>query len=224
MATVYNNDAINNARTLGKSLDNIPDTYEFAYFQPTPSYMTTTDLNTCYNSDSKGEMKKIGDVLGTTNVMHTRDTCKFNAGMLQNRKKKEDVKLKSINKKNGLTYKIVNGYFNDDTKYFLNATVNSNGESNDFTTIFSSANKELIPNDVPNTTNLLSIEWYGYFMPPTTGDWTFGITSADSCLIWVGANAEYDYNKTNVFVSNSGLHDVKYSEKSSKFKKYGIQL
>jgi hypothetical protein len=220
MATVQNNDAINNSAALEQSLNDIPTTYDFVYFQPTPSYIGTADLKTCYNSNSKGSMKKIGDVLGSTNVMHTRDTCKFNAGMIQNKKRMKDQEMiKNANKTPGLSYKIVNGYFNDDTTYFLNATILSNGKSNDFKSIRVATNNTLINNDVPDSTNVSSVEWYGYFVPSMKGDWTFGITSSDSCLLWIGSNAESDYKKTNAYVSNAGLHDAKYTEKSNNFKK-----
>jgi hypothetical protein len=220
MATVQNNDAINNSAALEQSLNDVPTTYEFVYFQPTPSYIGTADLKTCYNSNYNGSMKKIGDVLGSTNVMHTRDTCKFNAGMIQNKKRMKDQEIiKNANKTPGLSYKIVNGYFNDDPNYFLNTTILSNGKSNDFKNISGSTNNMLINNDVPDSTNVSSVEWYGYFIPSIKGDWTFGVTSSDSCLLWIGTNAESDYNKTNTYVSNGGLHDVKYTEKSNNFKK-----
>lgn len=220
MITSQNNDAINNDRELKKSLDDVPNDYEFVYFQPTPSYVSNVDLKTCYNSNSSGAMTKIGEVLGASNVMHTRDTCKFNAGMYEVKKKINDQKkISSLNKNAGLSYKISQGYFNDDPKYFLNATAVSSGQVTDFTSISSATNNSMAPSDAPNTTNLQSVEWFGYFIPPSSGNWTFGLTTADSGVIWVGANAEYDYNKTNSFVNNSGLHDVKYTEKISNFKK-----
>jgi hypothetical protein len=206
MATVQNNDALNNSIALKKSLTDIPSTYEFDYFQPTPSFMSTTDLNTCYNTNANGVMKKIGDVLGSTNVMHTRDTCKFNAGMIQNKKKIKDQSIiKNTNKTPGLSYKIAKGFFYDDpSKFFLvksNGYIVSNGESNNFTSITGSTNNELIYSDVPNSTNASSAEWYGYFVPYIKGNWTFGITCSDSCLLWIGSNAESYYNKTNAFLN-----------------------
>jgi hypothetical protein len=223
-----NSEASINANNLQKSLNNIPNDYEFVYFQPTQGNMHNTDLKTCYNGVSSGSMTKIGTVLGTSNVMHTRDTCKLNAGLLQSKKKLDDANMfKNVNKAQGLSFKIVSGYFNDNPKYFLsNKTTTVNivqGSTQDFSSISSATNNSLIKGNP----DIKSAEWFGYFIPTSTGDWSFGITSADSSLLWVGEFAINDYNINNVVVNNSGLHENKYAEKVGHFiknKPYPIRI
>jgi hypothetical protein len=210
--TIFNNDTTKNADDMEKLIKNIPNNYEFVYFPPTPSSMAPVDLLKCYSTNDTGIMKNVGESVGGSNVLHTRDTCKFNAGMIQSQKKQRDEEiLKTASKQNALSYKIIQGYFNDDVKKFINSP--SSGQTEKFSDVS------------PNFTNgtKVSVEWFGYFTPPVSGNWTFTITSEDSSILWLGSYAVYDYindvNKSKVFLNNTGRHKVRSVHNSSSFTK-----
>jgi len=211
-----------NANTLATSVDNIPKTYGFVYFKPTPSNIQTTDIKKCYakneyTNQTGLEMKLISDVLKAPNALHTRETCKFNAGLLQKKQKEtEQYRISQLSKNPGLVYKVVEGYFSDNITHFEDSqSIIKDGISQDLTSI-----KSATDGFITNTTGSrkqFSVEWNGFFIPTQTGNWKFGINSGDSAFLWIGDDAINDYTKSNSFVNNNGIHSVQYKENSGYF-------
>lgn len=86
------------------------------------------------------------------------------------------------------------GYFGDDVNWFSSATKHGGYDyTTDFSTFTSSA-------------DLYTWMWYGYFLAPTTGTYTFYTNSDDSSLVWLGDNAVSGYTLSNLLVDNRGLH------------------
>ena len=86
------------------------------------------------------------------------------------------------------------GYFNDDVSWFNSATkYGASQYTKDFTNFTSNA-------------DLYSWMWYGSFLAPTTGTYTFYTNSDDTSLVWVGQNAVSNYSLSNLTVDNRGLH------------------
>lgn len=93
----------------------------------------------------------------------------------------------------GLWLKTYSGYFNDDPTWFV-------GSSSDF--------------GIPDTNlagggsipEYTSLEWQGYFLPETTGTYTFTTTSDDASYLWIGESAINPFNTADALVNNGGLH------------------
>ena len=89
-----------------------------------------------------------------------------------------------------------NGYFADDVNWFATATPHGDIDNNRTQlNVFSS-------ND-----DFYSWIWYGYFLAPISGSYTFYTASDDASYLWLGSNA---LNPTtgNALVNNGGLHGV----------------
>lgn len=98
------------------------------------------------------------------------------------------------------------GYFADDPTWF-----STKSESNtpklvtDFTNI-NTATGGLIPTD--GSWDLYSVEWYGFFYAPTTGQYTFYTESNDASYVWIGSTAQSNYTTANALVNNGGIHEI----------------
>jgi len=211
-----------NATDLTNSVKNINNNYNFVYFNPDMKNTTETNINTCYAAGeyngSSLNMVPIEQLIGVNSGLHTKNTCKFNAGLLQ--KQKETVERNNlqngvISKTTGLNYKIVKGYFADEVAFFLDAVENANGITNDFTNIVTSTNGKI--EKVDGDQNQFSVEWTGYFIPTQSGNWELGITSDDSSFMWIGDNAVNDYTIQNAFINNQGLHKMRNVTGKSNF-------
>jgi hypothetical protein len=108
----------------------------------------------------------------------------------------------------GLTFKIyytagVNRYFNDNVTWFIEQTPSHTGTTTDGTN-----EATLTANIIPTNDSweYYSIEWFGYFLPNETGDWTFWTVSDDASYLWIGDNAKVGYSINNATVNNGGLH------------------
>jgi len=106
---------------------------------------------------------------------------------------------------NAFLYKVVDGYFADNPTFFTGKTVLSSGYVTDLSSIGSSTNN-YVPNDSSWTT--YSVEWIGFFRPPTSGTWTFYTTSDDASYMWLGLTAVSGYTTSNALVNNGGLHSM----------------
>lgn len=60
------------------------------------------------------------------------------------------------------------------------------------------ATNTIVDNAVPVTS---SYSYLGYFLPPTTGIYTFTLTSDDRCWVWFGATAQTGYTSGNSLVT-----------------------
>jgi hypothetical protein len=210
--------------------------YQYVYFSPTPSFMKSTDLKSCYAPNNNANaMMSIGDyyrknnIPNVSDVLHTRDTCKFNAGLIQSKNRSvEEKKIRNELKKTpGLTLTIAKGYFKSDADsnpnpgFFLNPnTIKTSigSQATDFTNIQAATNNML------STGTPQSFEWFGYLIPDVNGLWTFTVNNTDTCLIWIGESAIYDYKNdtknSNVFMrSASSTNNVGSMRKSIQCKK-----
>ena len=144
------------------------------------------------------------------NNFHTPESCKLTAALkfsdIKNYEKKR-LTNGSIRKTPGLSYKIVNGYFKDDVKYFLKANQISSGISTDFSTLQKATNNSTQGNQI------FSVEWYGVIIPDSTGLWKFSLNSDDASYLWIGNKAVHLYSNDNADINNGGLHDMTVKDK-----------
>lgn len=93
----------------------------------------------------------------------------------------------------GLQKTIYDNYFADDPTWFQTATVIS--------TEIVTASISLDYNE-----DKFSIQWLGYFRPPTSEVYTFHVNSDDSAFLWVGDNATSSFTTGSALVANPGIH------------------
>jgi hypothetical protein len=84
-------------------------------------------------------------------------------------------------------------YFNENVASFAAASYNG------------ATNSVNVASGIAVTT---SYEWRGYFLAPTTGNYTFYTTSDDASYLWLGTNAVSGYTTANAIVNNGGLHGM----------------
>ncbi len=107
---------------------------------------------------------------------------------------------KTLNK-NGLTFKVYNGYFNDNVNFFKNNTPQKSGIVDEIKNISDATQG----NKSSSNTNY-SVEWFGYFYATVTGNWKFFITSDDASYLWIGNTALSGYIIQNALINNGGTH------------------
>lgn len=102
----------------------------------------------------------------------------------------------------GLYFQAYNGYFADDVNWFNTATPLSgkNGYSSNLSTL------AFATNNLQTTGNFFSLQWTGFFIPPTTDTYTFQTTSDDASYVWVGPFATSGYTVANALINNGGTH------------------
>jgi type II secretory pathway pseudopilin PulG len=96
----------------------------------------------------------------------------------------------------GLYGERFNGYYNDNPAFFNSAV--RHGDTNTTSQI----------NNFTSNADFYSWQWVGYFLPPTTGTYTFFTASDDASHLWLGDNAISGYTVSNTLVNNGGLHGV----------------
>jgi len=107
----------------------------------------------------------------------------------------------------GITYHFYNGYFNDDTNWFIDKTEISNGIGlvTDMSSIVTCTNNIVT---AVNGRDSYSVEWVGYFFAPKTGTYTFYTNTDDASYLWIGDKALNGYTTSNSLVSNPGIHGM----------------
>jgi hypothetical protein len=111
--------------------------------------------------------------------LHTRESCALGAGLKIADARFNEAQQSLPTLANGLAFKVVDGYFNDNVKHFNRAPVLSTGIATDFSSLNTSTNQ------FSAKTEYYSVEWTGLFKPSTSGWWVFEMTSDDSSLLWV---------------------------------------
>jgi len=96
----------------------------------------------------------------------------------------------------GLFGKRYVGYFNDDFDFFTADKEYDTGR------VFLSID------NFSSSANTYSWMWLGYFVPPTSGDYTFYTNSDGSSWMWVGEGAHRNTTVGNAVVNNSGVHSL----------------
>ena len=76
----------------------------------------------------------------------------------------------------------------------------SKGQSDDFSSFTSS----IKTTSFGQQTSPLFVEWFGYFITPTSGNYNFQTTSSQPIYLWFGDTAVTNFNKTNETSNNSG--------------------
>lgn len=184
--------------------------YEFINLNPN-SKLNKSQAKGCVIQENEDSSDFPVNMKLIDNNLHTQESCRLAASMdFADVKYNEKMQMLNgnINKKNGLSYKIVDGYFADNTAYFLDKpSLSVEGIAIDFSTIQSSTNgsnfSELINK---NNGNNLSIEWFGYIYATETGNWGFSLSSDDGSYLWLGNNAINDYSISSSFINNGGTH------------------
>lgn len=57
-----------------------------------------------------------------------------------------------------------------------------------------------------NDKELRSVHYYGYFYPPTDGNYTFYLASDDAAYLWVGSDAEGEMVASKAMLNIAGIH------------------
>jgi hypothetical protein len=213
-----------NVEKLNKSLSTINKDYGFLYFQPSASSINTSNLDLCYvGTDSNSSnpvpsvtMYNINNlIVGTSsNPYHTNDSCKLNAAILESQYVMSDEqKFKNKTKNPGLNFNVINQYYNKDVKMFLKFSNNPSSSSSLNSYIYSGLATRF--DNINNATNKLiigkekySVEWYGFFCPSSTGNWTFTINSTNPAYIWIGDIAINDYQSNNSLINTINSQSV----------------
>jgi hypothetical protein len=99
----------------------------------------------------------------------------------------------------------ISKYFADDLSRFTIWLPKYTGSSTDMTSI-NAATGGIIPNN--GSFDNYSIEWFGYFLAPSTGSYTFYTASKDASYVWIGSNAVSGYTTANSNVNNGGIHNA----------------
>lgn len=205
-----NTDYDNNSNVLGTLLSPIANDYKFLYFQPdSTSGYPTEDIGchapTEYNPNDKPiNMVPINAILGTTKL-HTNESCKLNAALLQSKNKwTEQNAIKNwpaSNIKNGLNVNKVVGYMSNNVKFFLGKNVAQKNVTTDFTSA----------SNTNNTSAAYSVEWYGFFKPninkPGLNGYTFTINSTSNIFMWIGDIAVNDYTYATAQIK-TGINQI----------------
>ena len=95
----------------------------------------------------------------------------------------------------GLWRDTYTGYFNDDPNFFV-ATLPSG---------FGFPSNNITASSIAEYT---SIEWRGFFVPPSSGTYTFYTNSDDASYLWIGDIAVSGFTTLNALVNNGGLHGL----------------
>jgi hypothetical protein len=195
----------------------IRNNYSFTYF--IPNEINVYDLSKCYSpsTSQNSPIIKMSDISnfqgnGSQQVYHTHQSCKINATILQSSylKNQKNIirQIENTNGgvKQGLPFKIVNGFYSNEPKFFLNSNIDYSDIAKDFTNLNSATNGKLNINK-PAT---YSIEWYGFFKPSTTGIWNFTLSSDMSgvCFLWIGDIAINDYEIANSSIAGSNIFSL----------------
>ena len=223
-----------NGEALKQGINDIRTDYSLVYFSPDSKSVGRLDTGKCmafseYEKLPSVAMKKLDDNL------HTPDSCKLNAGMIQSDNKWQNfMKNKTQSKasdelgssnavERGLKYKVVEGYFADNPDFFKSATILSTGIAKTFDNITNGTNGYIKMPDSATQQLRYSVEWYGTFTPPTSGKWKFSTNSGNASYIWIGKYAMSNMSTKNAIVKNGGLHEMRNAESGQITLQSGIQ-
>jgi len=98
----------------------------------------------------------------------------------------------AFNPASGLYTRVYAGYFADDVNYFAGAT--QIAQSVDTGPLVSLGGSNY------------SQQWLGYFLPDTTENYRFWLTSDDASYFWLGSTAISGFTTGNATINNGGTH------------------
>jgi hypothetical protein len=87
------------------------------------------------------------------------------------------------------------GYWNDDVNFFTAMT--PVGATNNIGAV--------------STATTTSYQYLGYFLPPSTGTYNFGMASDDAGYLWIGDTAVSGYTTSNAIIAQPGLRGAAYT-------------
>ena len=212
-----------NGTAFNQAINDIRKDYSLVYFAPDSKSVGKRDTGKCmafaeYENLPSVAMKPLDRNL------HTHESCKLNAGMMQSDDKWQNfMKYKTPSKasdelgssnivERGLKYKVVEGYFADNPEFFKSAKILSTGIAKTFDNITNSTNGYIKLSDSDTQQPRYSVEWYGTFTPPTTGKWKFSTSNSNASYVWIGKYAMSNMSAKNSIVNNGGLHDTRNVE------------
>ena len=103
----------------------------------------------------------------------------------------------------GLSFKIYNGYFNDNISFInINTPIIKSGSG-----VLNATNINTFTNNIKIPNSIFTIEWIGLFKANETGSYQFWVNSDDASYLWIGdsvANATID----NALAKSPGLHPM----------------
>jgi len=160
--------------------------------------------------------------------IHSPDTCKLNAGMMDAQKNFERLNTGGNTSKyiKGLNFTVFVGSMRDryDSFFSSNPQKLASGVSTDFNNLGAETHRFIVENAgaghsyVPNSKKPdplgwtgFTIEWTGFFKPPKAGVYRFSMESDDSSILWIddGANNPITVGTHNVHVDNRGGHGMR---------------
>lgn len=218
-----NTDFDKNKKELTNKINRLASDYGFTYF--IPNTINVYDLNKCYSQESSNNIsiKPINNYQKNSQpVYHTNHSCKLNATILDSKQKLvEKGKINDIIKngglKQGLSFKIIEDFYNGNPKLFLNSNKSYNDIAVKFDNLQNATN-----NKINTITTAYSIEWYGYFKPNMTGNWTFTLLTDNISLLWIGDIAINDYENINAAINTKGSNT--FTLKLNANKHYPIRI
>jgi len=94
-------------------------------------------------------------------------------------------------------------YFADNPSLFSGWTEDYIGTTTDMSSLAASTGSTI-------SRAVFSVEWFGYFLAPSTNTYTFTTASDDASYVWVGSTALAGYTTSNCVVNNGGGHSQTY--------------
>jgi hypothetical protein len=125
--------------------------------------------------------------------------------------------IKNGGLKQGLSFKIIDKYYNGNSKFFLNSNISYDDIAIKFDNLQNATN-----NKINTISTAYSIEWYGYFKPNMTGNWNFTLSTDTVSLLWIGDIAINDYENINATINTKGSNNI--SLKLTANKHYPIRI
>jgi hypothetical protein len=225
-----------NGTAFNQSINDLKKDYSLVYFAPDSNSVGRRDTSKCMAFSEYENLPSVA-MKPLDGNLHTQESCKLNAGMMQSDDKWQNfMKYKTPSKasddigtsntvERGLKYKVVEGYFADNPEFFKSAKVLSTGIAKTFDNITNSTNGYI---QMPDSAKQpqpprYSVEWYGTFTPPKTGVWKFSTNSGNASYIWIGKYAMSNMSAKNAIVRNGGLHEMRNVESGKITLQSGIQ-
>ena len=96
----------------------------------------------------------------------------------------------------GLFRSVYNGYFADNTSFFLSSSAVISGSDTGVLTI-----------GTGSSATVFSVEWKGYFKPSSTETYSFSLSTDDASYLWIGNDATASAPTiVSALINNGGIH------------------
>jgi hypothetical protein len=176
------------------------------FFNSTAVSTSTSFINAVGHGLATGDSVMYVSPVGDTTVGNLTNYNLYNVVKVDN----DNLYLTMINPTmtSGIFWRIVSGYYNENPGYFEIVNVGYVGYTTGSVTDISSI-KHIFGAGYNLTSNdNYSVEYFGYFLAPATGTWTFYTSSDDASYLWIGDVALSGYTTANAVVKNGGIHGV----------------